>query len=1003
MATRQTASTRNNSVEKIKMKKNSRQSNINEEPINNAKRRRTEKNDIQKTHIQYDSLEKYGYHFKNDKLVSIETGKPFKFDVFSDNDENQKRYESVGKLIDNAVFELLENTCQLQRITVPVNAKKGEHTSFIFTSNDLSTANYLMVIIHGTGVVRAGQWSRKLIINEGLEVGSQMEYIRRARAAGYAVIITNTNLNSFESPRFLRRSAICPIRGSSTAEEHGCYVWEHFIRPSHAKHICIMAHSYGGAVVLEMAHRFLKEFDKRVFAVALTDSPMTIYGRRVKKNVLKMLKKRMINWVVDTEEVDTDLGEDDCCQIRSAGHTVHEWTSYTAIDAIFDFFIEQRILVDFASSNQCGLAPGFQSLYSILQATKTKMGSRTLRANLMEPLIDVNSIHYRQDAVENLIDDEKLMFQIQTILLHFTDVERIILACIQENPSRTVSAAEKRITMINQLRRILDILPTLQQALEQSTSDLLKNLCSILNDQRFQVILDILNSQLTIEQTVSSNGFLATKIRRIFSIRSGFDERLDSLRADVIVVIDDVELLEKEFSERFNMPVRYNLTNARGFSLEIIGEFKGILPANVISVAKRQKSTFITTLQLAHLSDRFELLYNDICLLTDQIILILLAKIRPHFGCMYRLIEAISIIDMIQSFAEVSKARDYVRPMFGLNTKVIKGRHPVIDLFGQQKPIANDIELCKEMNIILVTGPNMSGKSTYLRQIALLQILAQIGCFVPAEQARFRIVNEIFSKIRQHDNLFTGQSTFSSEINHIAFILNCMTPNSMIILDEICSSTSTNEGLALATSITETLCRSQAFVIIATHLQQLTSVGYIYRNLANYHFNVIYNDKIGSDTDSDSINRLRRFHPQTILNQLKEQNTIIYSYTLRPGICKDLHYGIALASQIEDLQTVVELAKCVAKYYIRKKESIINQMSNIPNLLMKRVIIMKGFCDLIYDVSNNTIQFIEQQRIYLENFQKRMHQYWSISSTTTSSCDDDDNDILVESPTIENN
>ncbi|CAF1578099.1 unnamed protein product [Rotaria magnacalcarata] len=634
------------------------------------------------------------------------------------------------------------------------------------------------------------------------------------------------------------------------------------------------------------------------------------------------------------------------------------------------------------------------------------MGGRTLRANLMEPLIDVNSIHYRQDAVENLIDDEKLMFQIQTILLHFTDVERIILACIQENPSRTVTAAEKRITMINQLRRILDILPTLQQALEQSTCELLKNLCSILNDQRFQAILDLLNGQLTTEQTVSSNGFLASKIRRIFAIRNGLDERLDSLRADVIVLIDDVELLEKEFSERFSMPVRYNLTNARGFSLEIIGEFKGVLPANVISVAKRQKSTFITTLQLAHLSDRFELLYNDICLLTDQIILILLAKIRPHFGCMYKLVEAISIIDMIQSFAEVAKARDYVRPMFGPNTKISKARHPVIDLFGQQKPIANDIELCKEMNVILVTGPNMSGKSTYLRQIALLQILAQIGCFVPAEQARFRIVHEIFSKIRQHDNLFTGQSTFSSEINHISFILSSMTPNSMIILDEICSSTSTNEGLALATSITETLCRSQAFSIIATHLQQLTSVGYIHRNLANYHFDVIYNDKISSDVDSDLAHRSRHFHPpQAMLNRLQEQNNIIYSYTLRPGICKDLHYGIALASQIEDLQTVVELAKCVAKYYIRKKESVMNQLSNIPNLLMKRVIIMKSFCDLIYDVSNNAIQFIEQQRVYLENFQKRMHQHWSISSTTATSSEEDDDDILIEltpSPTIEN-
>lgn len=138
-------------------------------------------------------------------------------------------------------------------------------------------------------------------------------------------------------------------------------------------------------------------------------------------------------------------------------------------------------------------------------------------------------------------------------------------------------------------------------------------------------------------------------------------------------------------------------------------------------------------------------------------------------------------------------------------------------------------------------------------------------------------------------------------------------------------------GLALATSITETLCRSEALVIIATHFQQLTSVGYIYRNVANYHFDVIYNEKI---EDGESI---KRFHPQTILDRIKEQNTIVYSYTLRPGICKDLHYGkkglsrrqtikfksflgLALASQIEDLQTVVELAKCVAKFYIRKKE-----------------------------------------------------------------------------------
>ncbi|CAF4221836.1 unnamed protein product [Adineta steineri] len=291
--------------------------NDNKETTDNTKRQRTQKTkNVQDTHIEYDSLEGYGYHFKNGKLVSIASDEPFKFNVYTDSEENQKRYESIGRSVDDAIFDLLESTCQLQRVSVPIDAKRDEQKSFIFVSNDLSTADYLMVIIHGTGVVRAGQWSRKLIINEGLEIGSQIEYIRRARTAGYA--------------------------GSSTAEEHGCYVWENFVRKSHAKHICIMAHSYGGAVVLEMASKFLKEFNERVFAIALTDSPMTVYGRRVNKKVLQMLKKKTINWITDTEKVDTDLGDSDCCQLRSAGHTIHEWTSHTAIDAIFKYFTEER-------------------------------------------------------------------------------------------------------------------------------------------------------------------------------------------------------------------------------------------------------------------------------------------------------------------------------------------------------------------------------------------------------------------------------------------------------------------------------------------------------------------------------------------------------------------------------------------------------------------------------------------------------------------------------------
>ena len=154
----------------------------------------------------------------------------------------------------------------------------------------------------------SSSFDRRLIINEGLIIGSQIEYIRRAEAAGYAVIVTNTNYNRTEDARSLRSRLFSSIRvirfgflrfirtdrvqqGSETPESHGQYVWEHFIRPNPAKHVAVMAHSYGGAVVLAIAEKFYEEFDQRVFAVALTDSPMTFYGDRVKKKVLKMLKE----------------------------------------------------------------------------------------------------------------------------------------------------------------------------------------------------------------------------------------------------------------------------------------------------------------------------------------------------------------------------------------------------------------------------------------------------------------------------------------------------------------------------------------------------------------------------------------------------------------------------------------------------------------------------------------------------------------------------------------
>ncbi|UJR31574.1 hypothetical protein I4U23_019061 [Adineta vaga] len=293
-------------------------------------------NNMEKTFVEKSSLEAYGYFFDRGKLVSLENGRPFQFNAYPHDEDNQKRYHAIGRLVDNYIYGLLENECHLRRIPIPVDARTGEPTSFFFASDNFLDAENLMIIIHGTGVVRAGQWSRKLIINENIQVGSQLAYIMKAQELGFAVIVTNTNLNIDESSRSIHQRPRF-IRGSESPEDHGCYIWENFVRQSSARHICIVAHSYGGAVMLEMASRYTSDFDKRVLAVALTDSPMKAYIKRAHPNVLRILRKRTINWVGSKSKANTNLGDREYGQIRSAGHTSHEWTSFTSFLAVFQF------------------------------------------------------------------------------------------------------------------------------------------------------------------------------------------------------------------------------------------------------------------------------------------------------------------------------------------------------------------------------------------------------------------------------------------------------------------------------------------------------------------------------------------------------------------------------------------------------------------------------------------------------------------------------------------
>ncbi|XP_076443585.1 cotranscriptional regulator ARB2A homolog isoform X2 [Babylonia areolata] len=231
----------------------------------------------------------------------------------------------------------MEEVLHLHKVVIPVDGSENEPQGFIFESSDATQCQTLMVILNGAGVVRAGQWSRKLIINDSIEVGSQFPYILRARAAGYGVMVLNTNQNS----QVINGKAE-EIRGSEKAENHGLYVWKHIISKTKATNIVIVAHSYGGIVTCTMAEQFLDDFKKRVFCVVFTDTVHTMVRQQWSQPVKEFLKERAVNFAsayVPINYMMETSCPDDCLSV-SAGTEEHERTSSSCIDIAFQFIHE---------------------------------------------------------------------------------------------------------------------------------------------------------------------------------------------------------------------------------------------------------------------------------------------------------------------------------------------------------------------------------------------------------------------------------------------------------------------------------------------------------------------------------------------------------------------------------------------------------------------------------------------------------------------------------------
>ncbi|XP_049858425.1 mutS protein homolog 4-like [Schistocerca gregaria] len=407
------------------------------------------------------------------------------------------------------------------------------------------------------------------------------------------------------------------------------------------------------------------------------------------------------------------------------------------------------------------------SLIGILNHCHTGCGSRLLRASILQPPFLLPTITTRLEAVKEIVETPDLLNSLQVTLPKFSDIDKLLLICMHVPQQDSLKAAELQLNYALMLKTILELLPALSDILENCTSGFLYSVREVIKEPSYSKILKRLLDTLH-EDAHAVKGFTACQMQRSFAVKPQVNILLDVARKTYCEVIDDITRLVKDLAEEHNLPLRVNLNSTRGFHIQMpVGKKQKFnqtdLPPVFIQV-QRNRSTFcFTTELLIQADERCKEAFHEIQMLSNVVILDLLNEIREEVGCLYKLCEKISELDMLTSFAKLSALPSYICPQFGDRLDVKSSRHPILDFINPTEPVPNDIFATADKNFQIVTGPNMSGKTIYLRQIVLLQIMAQIGCYVPAANAMFRIADRIYARIGFDDSIECNASTFVLE------------------------------------------------------------------------------------------------------------------------------------------------------------------------------------------------------------------------------------------------
>ena len=467
----------------------------------------------------------------------------------------------------------------------------------------------------------------------------------------------------------------------------------------------------------------------------------------------------------------------------------------------------------------------YGSLLWVLDKTQTGMGARLMGKLLLSPLKDIDKITYRQDGVEQLLNASIIRMAIEETLATVKDIERLAgkISNKNFNPKHCLELASS-----------LSALPSLKFQLSGFS-------CGILQ-QINEGFVDVSNITELLFSAIEEDPPALLKDGGY--IKAGFNSELDELRNIQQInrkTIKEIEIREREKTGIKTLKTGFN--RVFGYYIEVSNSFKDKVPSEYIRKQTLTNGERYITEELKILEEKVLTSHERALQIEEEIYKKLMDILTEHIVALQNIAKSIAFLDCLVAFASIAKERKYVRPTLlpaGQPLKIVDGRHPVVEAVSKERFVANDTLLDNgENRCAIITGPNMAGKSTYMRQVALIVLMAHVGCFVPAKSAEIPLTDRIFTRVGASDNLILDQSTFMVEMTEVATILRSASKNSLLVLDEVGRGTSTYDGLSIAWAVIEYLVQNiQAKTLFSTHYHELTELESVLEGVKNYKITV---------------------------------------------------------------------------------------------------------------------------------------------------------------------